>query len=109
VQAGLSCLAAAGAARLPAAVRAECLRRLERAGAAATAARAWLLASFTAGQGYADDGACSAVSWLIHQAGITKGCRGRARGLGQAHRRPPAGAGRRAGAGGAGRAVRGNV
>jgi hypothetical protein len=30
VQAGLSCLAAAGAARLPAAVRAECLRRLER-------------------------------------------------------------------------------
>ena len=40
VRAGLAYLAAADAARLPAAVQAECLRELERHDAAATAARA---------------------------------------------------------------------
>src|SRR5262249_54361816 len=34
---------------------------------------AWILASFSAGQGYADDGDYSAVSWLIHRTGITRG------------------------------------
>ena len=38
-----------------------------------TAARASILATFTAGQGYADDGDYSAVSWLIHRTGITRG------------------------------------
>ena len=28
---------------------------------------------FTAGQGYADDGDYSAVSWLMHRTGITRG------------------------------------
>ena len=40
VRAGLGYLAAADAARLPAAVQAECLRELERHDGAATAARA---------------------------------------------------------------------
>jgi len=53
VQAGLSYLAAADAAQLPAASQAECLRGLERAGSVLTAARASMLAGFTAGQGYA--------------------------------------------------------
>jgi hypothetical protein len=73
VQAGLSYLAAADAAQLPAATQAECLRGLERAGSVLTAARASMLAGFSAGQGYADDAAYSARSWLIHQTHITSG------------------------------------
>src|SRR2546421_1270596 len=73
VRAALGYLAAADAARLPAAVQAEALRELEQADAAATAARAFLLAAFTAGQGHAGDGDYSAVSWLIHRTGITRG------------------------------------
>ncbi|HET9080645.1 MAG TPA: hypothetical protein VFO01_09020 [Trebonia sp.] len=73
VRAGLGYLAAADAAQLSAATQAECLRELERDAAVLTAARAWILASFTAGQGYAGDADYSAVSWLIHRTGITKG------------------------------------
>jgi len=73
VRAGLGYLAAADAARLPAAAQAECLRELEQTGAVATAARASFLSSFTAGQGYADDAGYSAVSWLMHRTGITRG------------------------------------
>jgi hypothetical protein len=73
VRAGLGYLAAADAAQLPAATQAECLRELEQDAAALTAARAWILASFTAGQGPAGDGDYSAVSWLIHRTGITRG------------------------------------
>ena len=73
VRAGLGYLAAADAAQLPAATQAECLRELEQADAAVTAARAWFLAAFTAGQGHAGDGDYSAVSWLIHRTGITRG------------------------------------
>jgi len=73
VRAGLGYLAAADAAQLSAATQAECLRELEQAGAVATAARASVLAGFTAGQGYADDAAYSARSWLIHQTRITSG------------------------------------
>ena len=51
VRAGLGYLAAADAAQLPAATQAECLRELEQADAVLTAARAWFLAGFTAGQG----------------------------------------------------------
>ena len=51
VRAGLGYLAAADAARLPAATQAECLRELEQTDAAATAARAVFLAAFTAGRG----------------------------------------------------------
>jgi uncharacterized protein DUF222 len=73
VRAGLGYLAAADAARLPAATQAECLKELERDAAVLAAARAFMLAGFTAGQGYADDADYSAVSWLIHRTGITKG------------------------------------
>ena len=73
VRAGLGYLAAADAAQLPAATQAECLRELEQDAAVLTAARAWILASFTAGQGYAEDADYSAVSWLIHRTGITRG------------------------------------
>ena len=51
VRAGLGYLAAADATQLAAATQAECLRELEQAGAVATAARAAVLAAFTAGQG----------------------------------------------------------
>src|SRR6266487_519439 len=73
VRAGLGYLAAADAAQLPAATQAECLAELEQHGAVATAARASFLSSFTAGQGYADDGDYGAVSWLMHRTGITRG------------------------------------
>ena len=73
VRAGLGYLAAADAAQLPAATQAECLRGLEQHDAMATAARAGFLAAFTAGQGHAGDGDYSAVSWLIHRTGITRG------------------------------------
>ncbi len=73
MRAGLGYLAAADAAQLSAATQAECLRELEQADAVATAARASILAGFTAGQGCADDAEYSAVSWLIHRTGITRG------------------------------------
>ncbi len=73
VRAGLAYLAAADATQLPAATQAECLRKLEQTGAVLTAARAFVLAGFTAGQGYCDDAEYSAVSWLMHRTGITRG------------------------------------
>ena len=73
VRAGLGYLAAADANQLAAATQAECLRELEQADAVATAARASILAGFTAGQGCADDAEYSAVSWLMHRTGITRG------------------------------------
>ena len=73
IRAGLGYLAAADATQLATATLAECLRELEQHDAAATAARASFLAAFTAGQGPAGDGDYSAVSWLIHRTGITRG------------------------------------
>ena len=73
VRAGLGYLAAADASQLAAATQAECLRELEQADAVAVAARASVLSAFTAGQGYADDAEYSAVSWLMHRTGITRG------------------------------------
>ena len=73
VRAGLGYLAAADANQLSTATQAECLRELEQAGAVATAARAAVLAGFTAGQGCAGDAEYSAVSWLMHRTGITRG------------------------------------
>jgi hypothetical protein len=73
VRAGLGYLAAADAAQLPAATQAECLREFEQHDAVATAARASMLAAFTAGQGYAGDAAYSARAWLIHQTHVTAG------------------------------------
>ena len=73
VLAGLRYLAAADPTALAAQAQAECLQSLEQADAIATAARARILAAFTAGQGYADDADYSPASWLIHRTKVTKG------------------------------------
>jgi hypothetical protein len=83
-QAGLSWLAAADPAGLTTAELADCLRALERAESMHTAARARVLAAFTAQGGYQDDGQGSAKTWLRSQ---TRGHRrrgGRGGGLGTA-------------------------
>jgi hypothetical protein len=56
VASGLAFLARADAASLPAAELAGCLRELEHAESVHTAARARMLAAFTAQCGYEDDG-----------------------------------------------------
>ncbi|HEY2264661.1 MAG TPA: DUF222 domain-containing protein, partial [Streptosporangiaceae bacterium] len=72
-RAGLRFVAMADAAAMTAAERAACLRSLEKADAAATAARTTVLRPFGAGQDYADDGDYSACSWLEHRTQITRG------------------------------------
>jgi hypothetical protein len=49
--------------------QANCLQALEQADAIATAARAWILGAFTAGQGYSADADYSPTAWLIHRRG----------------------------------------
>ncbi len=66
-------LAAADATQMPASEQAECLAGLERADAVETAARASVLAAFTAAQGCCEDGDYSPRSWLIHRTRVTKG------------------------------------
>jgi len=56
VLAGLGWLAGADVASVPAGVQAECLRGLKRALSVHAAARARVLAAFTAQGGYEDDG-----------------------------------------------------
>ena len=73
VHAGLGYLAAADATAMAAETQARCLRMLEQATAMGTAARASILAAFTAGQGYSADADYSPKAWLIHQTGITQG------------------------------------
>ena len=73
MHAGLGYLATTDAAQLGAETQAWCLRALEEAAAAVTAARASVLAAFTAGQGYSADADYSARAWLMHKTGITKG------------------------------------
>jgi hypothetical protein len=73
IRAALGYLTTADAAQLSTATQAECLAELEQHDAAAAAARASFLAAFTAGAGPAADGDYSAVSWLIHRTGITRG------------------------------------
>ena len=70
---GLSYLAAADPTALAAQAQAECLQTLEQADAVATAARARILAAFTAGHGYSEDADYSPACWLIHRTRMTKG------------------------------------
>ena len=70
---GLGYLAAADPTALAAEAQADCLQVLEQADAIKTAARAWFLGAFTAGQGYAADADYSATAWLIHRTKVTKG------------------------------------
>jgi hypothetical protein len=71
IRAGMGFLAAADPTQLPAEERAHCLIVLEQVDAIETAARASILAAFTAAQGYAEDGQHSTRSWLIHRTQIT--------------------------------------
>ena len=68
----LAVLNAADAASLPTAVQAQTLRALERAEARHTAARAQILAAFTAQDGCEDDGHGSARMWLTWQTRVTR-------------------------------------
>jgi hypothetical protein len=63
----------ADAAGMAAEAQAERLLALEEMDAVKTAARAQLIAAFTAVQGYSADGDYSPRSWLIHRTKITKG------------------------------------
>src|SRR4051794_20951042 len=73
VRAGLRFLATADATAMTAEEQAGCLRGLEKADAAATAARTSVLGAFGSGQGYADDGDYSPFSWLLHRTQVTRG------------------------------------
>ena len=68
----LDALNAADVASVPASVQAQALRALERAEAKHTAARARVLAAFTAQDGYEDDGQGSARMWLRWQTRVTR-------------------------------------
>jgi Domain of unknown function (DUF222) len=70
---GLRHLAAADPALMAAQAQAECLLALEQGDAMSAAARARILAAFTAGRGYAADADYSPTSWLIHRTRVTKG------------------------------------
>src|ERR1035441_842695 len=76
LESALDCLNGADMASLPAAAQAECLRVLERAGAKHTAARASVLAAFTAQSGFEEDGQRCARSWLKWQTQVTGGAAG---------------------------------
>ena len=73
VRAGLGYLAAADATAMAAETQARCLQMLEQAHAMGTAARASVLAAFTAGQGYSADADYSPRAWLINRTRVTKG------------------------------------
>jgi hypothetical protein len=73
IRAGLGYLAAADATQLDTETQAQILRELEQHDAAATAARAWTLAAFTAAQGHSADADYSPRAWLMHRTGITRG------------------------------------
>src|SRR5215471_1196078 len=68
----LDALNAADAALLPTHLQAQALRALERAEAKHTAARAQILAAFTAQDGYEGDGQGSARMWLAWQTRVTR-------------------------------------
>ena len=71
--AGLGWLARADLASVPVPVQAEALRVLERAGSMHVAARARVLAAFSAQRGFEDDGQGSARMWLTWQTRVTAG------------------------------------
>ena len=73
VRAGLGYLAGRDAGSLATSVQAEALIGLEAAEAQHTAARAKILAAFTAQQGYEADGYYGAASWLRARTRVTKG------------------------------------
>jgi Domain of unknown function (DUF222) len=86
---GLGYIAAMDPTALAAEAQAVCLRALEHGDSISTAARARILAAFTAGQGYSADADYSPTSWLIHRTRVTKGAaRGHLRWAGRAATHP---------------------
>ncbi len=73
VRAGLAFLNQVAAADLPGVVQAGCLRELARAESAYTAAHARMLAAFSAGGVYEDDGQQTARAWLRWQTQVSFG------------------------------------
>jgi hypothetical protein len=73
IRAGQCYVAAADHTGLTTAEQAAALIEMERCAAIATAAQAWLLGAFTAGQGPAADADSSPRTWLIHKTGVTQG------------------------------------
>jgi hypothetical protein len=71
VLAGLGWLARADFRQSPAAVQADCLRKLENARSMQAAAHAAILSAFDRGEGYADDGQGTARTWLRWQTNVT--------------------------------------
>jgi hypothetical protein len=69
----LGYLTSADPTQMPTGIQARCLAALERADARTTAARARILAAFTASRGYCEDGNYSVRAWLIHETRVTKG------------------------------------
>jgi hypothetical protein len=70
--AGLRFAAASDFAALPDVVKAECLHTYEQAAAVLTVGQAWMLAAFTADQGFSADAEYSAGAWLRHRTKVTK-------------------------------------
>ena len=66
-------LAAADPTTMTAEEQARCLRVLERATSAGTAARTCVLGAFASAQGPGADAEYSPRAWLIHKTGVTKG------------------------------------
>ena len=73
LQSAMGYLVAADASAMTAEEQARCLRVLERATSAGTAARTSVLSAFASGQGYSADADYSPRAWLIHKTGVTKG------------------------------------
>src|SRR5712691_7920721 len=73
LESAMGYLSAADATAMAAENQAQCLMALERVSSMGTAARASVLAAFTAGQGYAADADYSPRAWLIHKTKVTKG------------------------------------
>jgi hypothetical protein len=68
LQSALDYLAAADATVMTAEEQARCLRVLERANSAGTAARTSVLSGFGSGRGYSADADYSPRAWLIHKS-----------------------------------------
>ena len=73
LQSAMRYLAAADATAMTAEEQARCLRVLERATSAGTAARTCVLGAFASAQGPGADAEYSPRAWLIHKTGVTKG------------------------------------
>ncbi len=73
LESAMGYLSAADATAMAAENQAQCLIALERVSSMGTAARASILAAFTAGQGYSADADYSPRAWLIHKTKVTKG------------------------------------